>query len=138
MAPLMRIVAPGLILAVALQSTSALAQNTPGQPLPAAAHRTAHYLSVKVWEGGAVAPNVNVRVPTALVSTVVALATWSGILDRSIEAAREHGCPHANGGMRINLTGRQIASLWSDIVSGGPADLVRVEDGSDRVVVRLE
>lgn len=137
MAPLMRIVAPGLILAVALQSTSALAQNNGRPPLPALEHRTAHYLTVKVWEGGSDAPNVNVRVPTALVSTVVALASWSGILDRSIEAAREHGCRHA-GGVRVNLTGRQIASLWSDIVSGGPADLVRVEDGADRVVIRLE
>src|SRR6185436_352352 len=137
MAPLMRIVAPGLILAIALQSTSALAQNTP-VPLPAPAHRTAHYLAVKVWERGSAAPNVNVRVPTALVSTVVALAAWSGILDRGLQAARRHDCEYANGGVHLSLTGLQIASLWSDIVSGGHAALVRVEDGADRVVVRLE
>jgi hypothetical protein len=137
MATLARLVAPGLILAVVLQSTSALAQNSAGQSVPPAAPRAAHYLAVKVWEGGSVAPNVSVRVPTALVSTTLALASWSGILDRGLDAARAHAsedCP----GMRIRITGRQIVSLWSDIVSGGPTDLVRVDDGPDRVVVRLE
>jgi len=138
MATLARLVAPALILAVVLQSTSALAQNTAGRSRPpAAAPRAAHYLAVKVWESGSFAPNVSVRVPTALVSTTLALASWSGILDRGLDAARAHAsedCP----GMRIRITGRQIVSLWSDIVSGGPTDLVRVDDGPDRVLVRLE
>jgi hypothetical protein len=135
MASLARIVAPALVAAALLQTSSALAQNTAGRTVPA--HRTARYLTVKVWERGAVAPNVSVRVPTALVSTVVGLAAWSGLLDRAIETAREHApdCEHA---VHLKVTGRQIASIWSDLVGSGPADLVRVEDGADRVVVRLE
>ncbi|HEV8200842.1 MAG TPA: hypothetical protein VGS03_12540 [Candidatus Polarisedimenticolia bacterium] len=136
MAPLARIVAPALVVAALLQTSSALAQNTAGGGVPAP-HRTARYLSVKVWQQGAVAPNVSVRVPTALVSTVVGLAAWSGVLDRTIEAANEHAADCGNS-VHLRITGRQIASIWSDMVGSGPADLVRVEDGTDRVVVRLE
>jgi hypothetical protein len=135
MALLARLVAPALLAAALLQTSSALAQNTAGQGAPA--HRTARYLSVKVWEAGAVAPNVSVRVPTALVSTVVGLAAWSGVLDRTIEAASEHA-PDCGNSIHLRITGRQIASIWSDMVGSGPADLVRVEDGTDRVVIRLE
>jgi hypothetical protein len=136
MALLARLVAPALLAAALLQTSSALAQNTAGQGAPVA-HRTARYLSVKVWEAGAVAPNVSVRVPTALVSTVVGLAAWSGVLDRTIEAANEHA-PDCGNSIHLRITGRQIASIWSDMVGSGPADLVRVEDGTDRVVIRLE
>jgi hypothetical protein len=136
MAPLARIVAPVVVAAALLQTSSALAQNTAGRMPPA--RRPAHDLTVKVWERGAVAPNVSVRVPTALVSTVVGLAAWSGLLDRTIEAAREHAPADCGSGVHVRFTGRQIATLWSDIVGGGPTELVRVEDGSDRVVVRLE
>ncbi|HYV19159.1 MAG TPA: hypothetical protein VFC25_09025 [Verrucomicrobiae bacterium] len=136
MAPFARIVAPVLVAAALLQTSSALAQNTAGRGVPAP-HRTARYLSVKVWEQGAVAPNVSVRVPTALVSTVVGLAAWSGVLDRTIEAANEHA-PDCGNAVHLKITGRQIASIWSDMVGSGPADLVRVEDGGDRVVIRLE
>jgi|KBSSwiStaDraftv2_1062776.scaffolds.fasta_scaffold108532_2 hypothetical protein len=135
MAPFARIVAPALVAAALLQTSSALAQNT-GSEVPAP-HRTARYLTVKVWEQGAVAPNVSVRVPTALVSTVVGLAAWSGVLDRTIEAANEHA-PDCGNSVHLRITGRQIASIWSDMVGSGPADLVRVEDGTDRVVIRLE
>ena len=136
MAPFARIVAPVLVAAALLQTSSALAQNTAGSGVPAP-HRAARYLTVKVWEQGAVAPNVSVRVPTALVSTVVGLAAWSGVLDRTIEAANEHAMDCGNS-VHLRITGRQIASIWSDMVGSGPADLVRVEDGTDRVVVRLE
>ncbi len=136
MAPFARIVAPVLVAAALLQTSSALAQNTAGSGVPAP-HRTARYLTVKVWERGAVAPNVSVRVPTALVSTVVGLAAWSGVLDRTIEAANENAMDCGNS-VHLRITGRQIASIWSDMVGSGPADLVRVEDGTDRVVVRLE
>lgn len=137
MSPLARVVAPALILAAALQvSSAALAQNGAIREVPAPARRAARYLSVKVWEGGAVAPNVSVRVPTAMVSTVVALAAWTGALDHGLHEARQ--CAARKGGPTIRLTGRQILSLWNDILSGGPGDLVRVEDGSDRVLVRLE
>ena len=136
MTPLARVLAPALILAAGLQvSSAALAQNGALREVPAP-RRAARYLSVKVWEGGAVAPNVNVRVPTALVSTVVALGAWTGAFDHGLREARQ--CAERNGGPTIEITGRQILSLWNDIVSGGPADLVRVEDGGDRVIVRLE
>ena len=137
MSPLARLVAPALILAAALQTNSAaLAQNGALREVPAPARRAARYLTVKVWEGGAVAPNVNVRVPTAMVSTVVALAAWSGVLDHGLHEARQ--CAARNGGPSIRLTGRQILSLWNDVLSGGPNDLVHVEDGADRVLIRLE
>jgi len=137
MSPLVRVLAPALILAAGLQSSSAaLAQNDPLREVPAPARRAARYLSVKVWEGGAVAPNVSVRVPTAVVSTVVALAAWSGALDHGLDEARQCGVRH--GGPSIRVTGRQILSVWNDILSGGPSELVRVEDGADRVLVRLE
>jgi len=136
MAPLARIVAPVLVAAALLQTSSALAQNTAGATVPAP-HRTARYLTVKVWEQGAVAPNVSVRVPTALVSTVVGLAAWSGVLDRTIEAANDHASDCGKS-VHLKITGRQLASIWSDMVGSGPADLVRVEDGTDRVVIRLE
>jgi hypothetical protein len=135
MASLARVVAPALIAATLLQTSSTLAQN--GAATSSAPRRAARYLTVKVWQEGAVAPNVSVRVPTALVSTVVGLAAWSGLLDRTIEEARSH-CNAAQGDVRIRVTGRQIASIWSDVVGSGPADLVRVDDGHDRVVVRLE
>ncbi|HZN02276.1 MAG TPA: hypothetical protein VFD06_01690 [Candidatus Polarisedimenticolia bacterium] len=138
MSPLARFVAPALILAAGLQiSSAALAQNGTVREVPAPARRTARYLSVKVWEAGAVAPNVSVRVPTALVSTTIALAAWTGALDHGFEQARIHAGREC-GGPSIRITGRQIVSLWSDIVSGGPADLVRIDDGHDRVVIRLE
>jgi len=136
MASLARVVAPALVAAMLLQTSSTLAQNGGAGSPPA--HRTARYLTVKVWQAGAVAPNVSVRVPTALVSTVVGLAAWSGLLDRTIEAAREHAPSDCGTAVHVRITGRQIASIWSDIVGSGPADLVRVEDGTDRVVVRLE
>ena len=136
MTPLARMVAPVLVLAAGLQvGSAALAQNAVRE-VPPLTHRTARYLSVKVWEGANEAPNVSVRVPTALVSATVGLAAWSGLLDHGLEQARVHAGREC--GASIRITGRQIVSLWNDIVSGGPADLVRVEDGTDRVVVRLE
>lgn len=136
MSALARVVAPALILAAGLQvSSAALAQNGALREVPAP-RRAARYLSVKVWEGGSVAPNVHVRVPTAMVSTVVALGAWSGAFDHGLREARQ--CATKHGGPDIRITGRQILSLWNDILSGGPADLVRVEDGPDRVVIRLE
>jgi hypothetical protein len=138
MSPLARIVAPALIPAAGLQvSSAALAQNDARREVPAPARRTARYLSVKVWEGGAVAPTVSVRVPTALVGTTLALASWSGVLDHTMEQARCHAGRRCVG-PRVKITGRQIVSIWNDIVRGGPADIVRVVDGPDRVVIRLE
>lgn len=138
MSPLARIVAPALILAAGLQvSSAALAQNDALREAPAPARRAARYLSVKVWEGGAVAPTVSVRVPTALVGTTLALASWSGVLDHGLEQARLHAGRECHA-PSVRITGRQIVSLWSDFVRGGPADIVRVEDGPDRVVIRLE
>ena len=136
MATLARLVAPALLAATGLQSSSARAQNGAAfRPAPAA--RAARYLTVKVWEAGAVVPNVSVRVPTALVSTVIGLAAWSGLLDHTLAAALTHagdnGCS-----VKLRITGRQIASIWSDVVGGGPTDIVRVEDGTDRVLVSLE
>jgi hypothetical protein len=133
---LARVVAPALIAATALQSSSALAQNGASTARPAP--RAARYLTVRVWEAGAVAPNVSVRVPTALVSTVVGLAAWSGLLDRTIEEAQSHACDVSGDRVRMRITGRQIASVWSDIVGSGPTELLRVEDGTDRVLIRLE
>jgi|RhiMethySRZTD1v2_1073278.scaffolds.fasta_scaffold09417_12 hypothetical protein len=136
MSPLARIVAPVLVLAAGLQVGSAALAQTSVREVPPPAHRTARYISVKVWEGGNEAPNVSVRVPTALVSATIGLAAWSGMLDHGLEQARVHAGQDC--GASIRITGRQIVSLWNDIVSGGPADLVRVDDGTDRVVVRLE
>jgi hypothetical protein len=137
MSMLARLVAPAVVLAAGLQiSSAALAQNGTVREVPSPARRAARHLTVKVWQEGAVAPNVSVRVPTALVGATLALADWSGLLDHGLEQARTHAGKECGASIRISA--RQIASLWSDIVRGGPADLVRVEDGRDRVVIRLE
>lgn len=124
----------------------------PTAPLPAAAPDTApglaaesspaprpfiRHLRVRVWEPGAVAPNVSVNVPTFLVTAVIKTASITGLLDRALDEARRHDDADSRPG--IHLRGREIDALWSALTGSGPASLVEVSDGAGgRVVIRVD
>jgi len=112
----------------------------PGLVGAAPSRPQAHRIHVRVWESGSVAPSVSVNVPLVLVTTTLKLASMTGVLDRTLEMAREHAesCDAARA-VRINLKGRDIVALWTAMASAGPADLVLVEDGrGGRVQIRID
>jgi hypothetical protein len=113
--------APALagLLSAALLSLPSGAQGAQTSPA-----RPAHWLHVRVWEAGSVAPNVSVRLPTALVSVTVGLLAFSGVLDHA--EAHEHG--------KVILSGRDLARLWSGMLNGGAAQLVAVRSGDGSAV----
>jgi hypothetical protein len=95
-------------------------------PAGAAAARPARWLHVRVWEAGSVAPNVSVRLPTALVSVTVDLLAWTGALD--------HAVAHASSDRSVTLRGRDLERLWSSMLRGGAAQLVAVRSGDGSAV----
>jgi hypothetical protein len=102
------------------------------------ASRPAHWLHVRVWETGSRAPNVSVRVPTALVSVTVGLLSWTGMFDHAMAQARTH-CGDGSGGAHLTLSGRDLVRLWSSVLQGGASQVVTVRsaDGS-AVEIALE
>ena len=135
--------APALagLLCAALASLPSAAGVTARGPEHAAASsptagppaRPAHWLHVRVWEPGSAAPNVSLRVPTALVSVTVGLLSWTGVFDHAAEVARARagdrpGCP------RLILSGRDLVNLWSILLKGGTAQLVQVHAGDGSAV----
>lgn len=132
------LVALGLVTAltgtVILWAAPGLVGATPSRP-------QAHRIHVRVWESGSVAPTVSVNVPLALVTVTLEVASMTGVLDRTLEMAREHaaGDCGAAGAVRINLKARDIVALWTAMASAGPADLVSVDDGQGgRVQIRID
>ena len=95
----------------------------------------ARRLKVRVWEAGAVTPNVSVNIPVALVSATLKVMRHTGILDQVLLHAgqRCHEVPP------IRIRAREIDALWSQVASAGAADLVTVEgvDGT-RVEIQIE
>jgi hypothetical protein len=113
----------GLLCAVLVSLPSAAGVAVPAAP---AAARPAHWLHVRVWEAGSIAPNVSVRLPTALVSVTVGLLAWTGVLDH---AAAHASCPHA-----VSVNGRELSRLWSSLLRGGASQLVAVHSGDGSAV----
>jgi hypothetical protein len=109
-----------------------------GSPPPRPLVRRLH---VRVWEAGAVAPSVSVNIPVTLVTVALKVTAMTGILDRTLEMAREHGREHCVSDMpvRVGLKGHEIVALWTAMTGSGPADLVSVEDGhGGRVQIRVD
>lgn len=96
-------------------------------------------LRVRVWEPGAVAPNVSVNVPTFLITVLVRTASVTGILDRALDEIRVHGEARGGAACPLRLRGRQVDALWSALTGNGPASLVEVRDGDGgRVEIRVD
>jgi hypothetical protein len=119
----------GLLFMALLSGPSAAAITAPPAP---AAIRPARWLHVRVWETGSRAPNVSVRVPTALVSVTVGLVSWTGVFDHAMAKARAH-CDGA-GGPHVVLSGRDLVRLWSSMLRGGASQLVAVHSGDGSAV----
>ena len=133
---------PALVFAFALPAAPLPAMAPELAPGPAAEPAPAprpfvRQLRVRVWEPGAVAPNVSVNVPTFLVTAIVRTASMTGLLDRALDEARRHDDADSCPGIR--LRGREIDALWSALTGSGPASLVEVNDGAGgRVVIRVD
>jgi hypothetical protein len=129
-------VAIGLIAAVA--ATALWAASGPDDPTPP--RPFVRRLHVRVWDAGAVAPSVSVKVPVVLVTAVLKVASITGVLDRSIGHARceaRPACPPVTES--VVLRGRDVVALWTAITEAGPATLVSVEDGDGgRVQIRVD
>jgi len=96
-------------------------------------------LHVRVWEPGAVAPNVSVNVPTILITAVVRTASVTGLFDRALDAIKRHANQDGADACPLKLRGRQIDALWSALAGNGPASLVEVNDGNGgRVEIRVD
>jgi hypothetical protein len=96
-------------------------------------------LHVRVWEPGAIAPNVSVDVPTILITALVKTASVTGLLDRALDAVKTHGNLDGADACPLKLRGRQIDALWSALAGNGPASLVEVNDGAGgRVEIRVD
>jgi hypothetical protein len=114
---------------------SGRAEARPGPP--AAVVASGHRLKIRVWERSGTAPTVVVNVPTALVSAAVTLASRSGALDWAIASAAASAesadCP------ALRIRGAQLATLWRQLASAGPAELVQVHGSNgDRVEIKIE
>jgi hypothetical protein len=113
------------------KAAKASAVSAPSAAVPAA--RPAHWLHVRVWETASRAPNVSVRVPTALVSVTVGLLSWTGVFDHALAHARAH-CGDGPGGAHVALSGRDLVRLWSSLLQGGASQLVAVHSADGSVV----
>jgi hypothetical protein len=130
--------AAGVMAPGAVKAAKASAASAPSAAVPVPAARPAHWLHVRVWETASRAPNVSVRVPTALVSVTVGLLSWTGVFDHAMTHARAH-CGDGPGGAHVTLSGRDLVRLWSSLLQGGASQLVAVHsaDGS-AVEIALE
>ncbi|HUD71793.1 MAG TPA: hypothetical protein VMQ62_07500 [Dongiaceae bacterium] len=96
-------------------------------------------LHVRVWEPGAVAPNVSVTVPTLLITALVKTVSMTGLLDRALDAVETRGKHDGAETCPLKLRGRQIDALWSALAGNGPASLVEVSGGDGgRVEIRVD
>jgi hypothetical protein len=117
---------PGSIADGAPPATAGL----PAAAAPGEARPFIRKLHVRVWQPGAVAPNVSVNVPTCLITVLVRTASVTGLLDRALDSARAKAAEHGAGSCPLRLQGRQIDALWSALTGNGPAALVEVNDGA--------
>jgi len=127
-------------LATAVVGT-ALVWAAPGAAGTAPPRPLVRRIHVRVWDAGAVAPSVSVNIPVTLVTATLKVASMAGILDRSIERARDEALAGAGPyeAVRFELKGRDIVALWTAIARSGPADLVSIEDGQGgRVQIRID
>lgn len=145
---------PALVFALALPAAAlpgraagnppAEAPGAPATVAPSSAAAAAprpfiRKLRVRVWEPGAVAPNVSVNVPTLLITVLVKTASVTGILDRALDEIRVHGDAQGGAACPLRLRGHQVDALWSALTGSGPASLVEVRDGDGgRVEIRVD
>jgi hypothetical protein len=124
------------LVAAAVTATALWAAPVDGRIAPP--RPLVRHVHVRVWEPGAVAPNVSVRVPLFVVTATVKIMAMSGLLDQTIDHARHISCADARQGA-ISLRGRDIAAMWSVISRSGPAELVNVVgDDGGRVIVGID
>jgi len=132
------------VIAIALATSivgTALLWAAPARVDPAPPRPPVRRIHVRVWDAGAVAPSVSVNIPVVLVTATLKVASYCGILDRSLDRAREETMADTapDGAVPFDLNGRDVVALWMALVGSGPADLVSVDDGrGGRVQIRID